>query len=178
MNRYRNMLEKKLYNMSLVTNNHGKMHYHNNMTQHMLSILVQKSPDDIVHGGSINGTLISTYRQSIMHTGCITVKQLNELLPVWLNDDVLVPELYVVGGYYPTKNGEIEFALQRHSRANDDFYMWTKQPWTDLPVYRIDDTKFTRVKEGELSSPSTYPIKTWFDNIIRRKIQNNDFINV
>ena len=177
MNRYRKMLKKRLYHLSLVLNDHGKIYYRQNLKTCNLNELAQNTPDFIIQGGSINGININVYRQDIGHTDPLTVKQLCELLPEWLNDNVFIPELYVVGGYYPTKDGQLIFDLQCPSHDPNNFYIWTKEPWTDMPIYRIDDTQFTRIKKGDLSAPAAYPIKTWFDNIIRRKIETNDLMS-
>lgn len=176
MNRYRKMLPKKLYNIWIALSD-GQCNEHYVDTVPQLAEFVQTHPNHIVDTGIINGENIIRYCRRIGHTENLTVKQFYDILPLWLKDNFLVPELYVTGGYYPTKDGTLKFALQRYDYTKNDFYIYTKRPWTtDMPIYRINNTKLVRVKKGRIPSPHSHIIDKQLDEIICRKIKNLDLI--
>lgn len=159
MNQYQKQLEKKLFQCALVVediNPHSKKTLYLNLNRDTLRSTAKEHPNYFVINGSINGT----YLHSIAGGRFLRrfLKELDDKMDELLAQDKLVPELYLVGGYYPRKDGLLIFEAQ-HS-GNNLPHIWASSPWTDLPVYRIMDDKLVRIKEGDIPSPKEVTIYT------------------
>lgn len=144
-------LEHKLYYCTLALRKaDGTISYTNRLSRDDIHAL----PRDNLFYGNINGHLIS---QLPFADSVRTVGQLDDVLDQWLTRDDLLPDLYLVGGYYPRPDRSWVFDIQKPS-AKDVIYLYGREPCTDLPVYRVEQDTLRRVKDGSIPSPKSVTI--------------------
>lgn len=154
MNIYQQQLEKQLFQCSLVirkSTEHSSINMYVSLNRKKLHNIAQSQSIFVILDGSING-----FRTRELGLIGKTLKYLDDNIDNMLTQNKLVPELYVIGGYYPRKDHFDVFEVQHGS--NGILNIWAKKPWTDMPVYQITNDKLIRVKEGEIRSPKTVTI--------------------
>lgn len=174
LNKYQKMLERKLYFCSLAikTDNNETPQYINNITKKHLKTILQEMPQATIIGENINGHLLTTLPFVNMET--LSVKKFAENLDNWLTKDETVPDLFIVGGYYPRKDGNLIFEIQCHS--NKEIYIYGKLHACELPIYKITDEKLIRIEQGSIASPKIKLIDEEIDKAIVHQLKNNNIL--
>lgn len=153
MNQYQTALKRKFYVASIAIEPewNNRMHYHN-ISHQDIHKLARQYPDADIVAGSINGKLF------IHQPGInlpMTCKYLDEHMDTWLKNNMFVPDLYIVGGYYPRKDGLHVFDIQR---TTGHIYVYIRKQATELPVYLVSDDKLIRIACGCIPSPEEVKI--------------------
>ena len=177
MNQYQAKLEPKLFQCSLGLEDNTQLDRpvkYVRLNRDELRQTAKENPHMRIISGSVNGFYI--HELAGMDLRLKPIAYLDGILDDLLNQNKLVPELYLVGGYYPRKDGLQVFEAQCHS--NRTIYIWACQPWTDMPVYHITDDMLIRVKSGDIPSPKTVKIqKDMHDAIIKTLTTRGPFMD-
>lgn len=177
MNQYQAKLEPNLFQCSLGLENNTQIDRpvkYARMNRTDLHQMAEKNPNMRIISGTVNGFYI--HELAGMDLRLKPIAYLDDILDDLLNQNKLVPELYLIGGYYPRKDGLQVFEAQCHS--NRTIYIWTSQPWTDMPVYHITDDMLIRMKSGDIPSPKTVKIqKDMHDAIIKALTTRGPFMD-
>ena len=177
MNQYQAKLEPNLFQCSLGLEDNTQLDRpvkYVRLNRDKLHQTAKENPHMRIISGSVNGFYI--HELAGMDLRLKPIAYLDGILDDLLNQNKLVPELYLVGGYYPRKDGLQVFEAQCHS--NRTIYVWACQPWTDMPVYHITDDMLIRVKSGDIPSPKTVKIqKDMHDAIIDALTTRGPFVN-
>lgn len=154
INKYQDKLPRQLYICSLVFEEPSKGRvYRHRIKRNQIHELAVQYPHAPIVGGNINTHLFT--QMDFVNMKNLTLKYLDDHLDDWVKKNSLLPELYVVGGYYPRKDFQQVFSCMHHDHK---IYIFGLIPTTELPVFRITDTELIRCKYGSIPSPSKYPI--------------------
>lgn len=163
LNKYQRLLPRKLYHCRLVIEkpDTGRI-YTSTIKRNQIHEMAMANPDAKIIGGNINTYLLINL--PFVNMAKLTLKYLDEHLDTWVQQDCLMPELYLVGGYYPRKDFKHVFGIMQH---NSKIYIYGVMPCTSMPVYKITDTTLVRCQCGDIPAPVKQTIDQQIDAQIR-----------
>lgn len=158
LNKYQSLLQKQLYfcNLALYFGEND-IRYRHRSHRDEIKRLAEICPYVEIKSGNINGHVLKQ---------TMTLHEFDQKLDAWIQSDEFVPNLYLIAGEYPDlyPSTGYHFGIENNG---EHIYVYGKEPWTDMPVYQIQDNKLLRIHGGEIPADPEYPITPEIDQKIR-----------